>query len=95
MSSPDRLLAVQSIVTDWWNRWTLLYLPTLVHQSKWFDKRGDRAAAVGDVVYIKDLNPIRGQWNIGEIIEVRENPNGFPINVLIRYKATSFISTYA
>ena len=59
-----------------------LYLPTLIYQTKWFDS--SRPAKVHDIVYIKDLNPVRGQWKIGEIIHV-ENSKA-PINVQVRYK---------
>jgi len=87
VSHADRFVAIQTIVTEWWSRWSSQYLPTLVYQTKWFYK--GREPKLGDIVFIKDLNPIRGNWNIGEIIEIPENTNVSPLNVKIRYKTSS------
>ena len=85
VSSEERLLAIQTIVTDFWKKWTEFYLPTLIYQSKWFTY--SRPASVGDIVDVRDLNPIRGDWNIAEVVEVRSNDDEkAPINVLLRYK---------
>lgn len=83
-TNTDRLFVNQTIVTQFWKKWSELYLPTLVHQSKWYSYT--RQAQVGDIVFVKDLNPIRGQYNIAEIVELRQNDVGVPINVYVRYR---------
>ena len=49
---------VQSVVEDFWKRWTELYAPALVVQRKWHT--ATRNLCLGDVVIVADKNTLRG-----------------------------------
>lgn len=59
-------------------------LPILLPQSKWYKQ--DRKVQVGDIVHVKDINPVRGNWKIAEITDIKQSHDGVPRNVEIRYK---------
>lgn len=83
-SCEDQVHTNDNFVTNFWIKWTELYLPTLIYQSKWHAYQD--APKVNDIVYVRDLNPIRGNWNIAEIVEVPNTESRTPINVRLRYK---------
>jgi hypothetical protein len=56
-------------------------------QSKCY-KGTPRKVKIGDIVHVKDLNPVRGDWRIGEIVQIKDNADEIPRNVLIRYKTS-------
>jgi hypothetical protein len=80
----ERFSAIQTLVTEWWHKWNTLYLPSLIYQTKWHKE--SRKVKIGDIVHVRDINPVRGDWKIGEIIEIKANEENIPRNVLIRYK---------
>ena len=53
---------VQSVVEDFWKRWTELYAPALVVQGKWHT--ASHNLRPGDVVIVADKNTLRGDYRL-------------------------------
>ena len=84
-NSKQRYLFVQSVVNSFWKRWTQDYFPSLLVRQKWHCQK--RNIRVGDVVLIKDLNVVRGEWRLGEVVKTYYSENNKIVRTVnIRYK---------
>ena len=67
-SKSKRFRFIQNLADAFWTKLIRDYFPTLVIRSKWhFSKRKMK---VGDVVFVKDVNVLRGKWRIGRITQI-------------------------
>ena len=69
-SDKHRFDFIQSIVAQFWKRWTREVFPNMVLQKKWHT--ASRNLQSGDVVLVQDSNALRGKWRLGKVI------NGIP-----------------
>jgi hypothetical protein len=83
-SLKDRLRLVDTILDEFWSKWTELYAPTLVRQDKW--KRRSRDLQPGDVVVVAEAGALRGNYYIAQVQEVFPSKDGIVRKVSIRYK---------
>ena len=67
-SKSKRFRFIQSLADAFWTKWIRDYFPTLVIRSKWHFSI--REMKVGDVVFVKDVNVLRGKWRIGRITQI-------------------------
>jgi hypothetical protein len=79
-----QLLFCERIVNDWFSRWRRLYFHTLIPEKKWHVD--SRQVRVGDLVLIKDLNLVRGQWKRGEVTKIFSSSDGKVRSVQLKYK---------
>lgn len=73
-SVSTRYHIVQSVVDDFWKRWTELYAPTLLVQRKWHS--ASRHLCPGDVVIVADKNTLRGDYRLGLVRDVFPGQDG-------------------
>ena len=59
---------VQYLAERFWSQWQKEYLLNLQHRQKWNQRRRD--FQVGDIVIVKEDNPIRSHWKLARVIEV-------------------------
>ena len=80
-----RVEFVQKIVDSFWKRWTRDVFPSLIPRKKWnAEKRNIR---VDDFVIVQTPNAIRGNWNIGRIVDVYPGQDGKVRNVRVKTTA--------
>ncbi|KAL9987899.1 hypothetical protein ACROYT_G002279 [Oculina patagonica] len=65
---------VQSVVEDFWKRWTELYAPALVVHRKWHT--ATRNLRPGDVVIVADKNTLRGDYRLALVKDVFPGGDG-------------------
>ena len=75
---------VQSVVEDFWKRWTELCAPALVVQLKWHTARHNLRP--GDVVIVTDKNTLRGDYRLAPVKDVFPGENGKVHKVTVQYK---------
>ena len=95
-SNPDtkyRYRFVQSLVENFWKRWIRDYFPILIVQRKWHSKV--RNVRIGDIVLVQDANVIRGDWRMGEVVDVHTGRDSLIRDVKVRYKIRSEGSDYS
>ena len=83
-SDRHRFDFVQSIATAFWKRWTREVFPNMVVQRKWHTE--SRNLAVGDVVLVQDLNPVRGKWKMAIVEQPITSTDGKVRRAMISYK---------
>ena len=66
-SNRRRYLFVQSIVKTFWRKWLRDFCPSLLVKQKWHSQK--RNIQVGDIVLIKDLNAVRGEWRRAQVVK--------------------------
>ena len=76
---------VQSVVEDFWKRWTELYAPALVVQRKWHT--ATRNLCPGDVVIVADKNTLRGDYRLALVQDVFPGEDGKVRKVTVKYKS--------
>lgn len=76
---------VQSVVEDFWKRWTELYAPALVVQRKWHT--ATRNLRPGDVVIVADKNTLRGEYRLALVRDVFPGEDGRVRKVTVQYKS--------
>ena len=81
----NRYHLVQSVVHDFWKRWTELYAPTLVVQRKWHT--ASRNLRPGDVVIVADKNTLRGDYRLALVKDVFPGEDGKVRRVTVQYKS--------
>ena len=59
---------VQGVARDFWDRWRKDYLPTLMKRACWSGSMPNYQA--GELVLLKDDNPIKGKWELARIVKV-------------------------
>ena len=69
-----RVEFVQKIVDWFWKRWTRDVFPSFIPRKKW--KAEKRNVRVDDFVIVQTPNAIRGNWNIGQIVDVYPGQDG-------------------
>ena len=80
-----RYLFIQSLVNAYWKRWMQHYFPSLLIRQKWHTQK--RNVQVGDIVLIRDLNAVRGEWRLGEVVKIRPSGGDNIVrDVDVRYK---------
>ena len=86
VSHKCRLQVIEAIMSDFWARWTELYAPTLMTQSKWHGKE-QRNLKVNDVVVVADSNALRGRYFIARVCEIFPSQDGQVRKVSLEYKS--------
>ena len=88
-NNKKRYLFVQSVATAFWRNWIRDYFPSLLVRQKWHSQK--RNIQVGDIVLIKDLNVVRGEWRRGQVVKTYNDESKKDIvrTVDIRYKIPS------
>ena len=84
-SIATRYHLVQSVVEDFWKRWTELYAPALVVQRKWHT--ASRNLRPGDVVIVADKNTPRGDYRLALVKDVFPGEDGKVRKVTVQYKS--------
>lgn len=72
------------IAEEFWKKWTDLYAPTMVNQSKWKIRRPNYQ--VGDVVQVADPNSLRSQYYVAQVASIHPDKDGVVRRVSLRYK---------
>ena len=84
VSIARRFLYVQSLIDDWWRKWSDLVLPSLVPCYKWQQKH--RNVKLGDVCLIRYKKVIRSTYRLGRVCEVKTGNDGLVRSVRLKYK---------
>ena len=80
--SRKRWRQVQRLANVFWEGWRKTYLASLQTRQKWSDKK--RCLKEGDVVILKEDNPIRGTWRLGIVDSVKVSSDGLTRSVRLR-----------
>ena len=75
---------IRTIVDDWWKRWYLNVLPSLVPSYKWHHRR--RNVKIGDVCLIKYKNDFRGHYKLGRVTDVKTGADGLVRTIRLTYR---------
>ena len=79
-----RFSFIQSLIDTFWRKWTRDFFPSLLIRPKWHFRK--RELCVGDIVLMKDLNALRGNWKLGKISKVYLSQDNIIRNVDVQYK---------
>ena len=60
-------------LTNFWETWTELYAPLMVHHAKW---KVNPNYKVGDVVQVSDSNSLRSQYYIAQLAATHPDKEG-------------------
>lgn len=71
-------------LNEFWTKFYQLVFHTLMPKQKWLTS--GRPLHVGDIVLIRDVNPVRGIWTLGRVDQIMESIDGKPRQALIRYR---------
>lgn len=74
----------QRRVGAFWKNWIRNYFPSLIVRQKWHVSV--RNVQPGDIVLVRDLNAIRGEWKIAQVVNTLKSKDGKVRDVLVRYK---------
>ena len=80
---------VQYLADLFWHRWTKEYLPQLQQRQKWVQPK--RNVRIGDIVVIVDDTVPRNIWQMGRVIEVMPDKNGFVRRVRLQTKTSTLV----
>ena len=86
VSSQCRLKVIDSILDQFWEKWTDLFAPTMALQSKWHRKES-RNLQVGDIVVVADSNTLRGRYFLARVCEIFPSSDGQVRKVALEYKS--------
>ena len=86
--SRKRWRRIQHIADEFWCRWRKEYLQSLQPRTKWKQQR--RNFRIDDVVLLKESN-LRNEWQLGRIINVNTDENGFVRSCLLKTKRGEFV----
>jgi hypothetical protein len=75
----------EALLREFWTKYQEVVFPTIVPRPKWFSS--NHVPQVGDIVIVRDINPIRGQWTWGEITELKNSSDGKVRSATVRYKS--------
>ena len=70
-SPKRRYLFIQLLVNNYWKKWMREYFSSLLIRQKWHTQK--RNVQVKDIVLIRDLNVVRGEWRLGEVVRIHKN----------------------
>ena len=80
-----RFLFIQLLVDVFWKVWMRDYFPSLLTKQKWHSQ--NRNVRIGDIVLIRDLNAVRGEWRLGQVEKVYPSGSDNIVrSVNVRYK---------
>ena len=88
MSSLDRWNFMQRLVQGFWQLWSMDYLNTLRHRSKWRNTRNN--VKINDVILVIENNLPPTSWLLGRVIETHAGNDGL-IRVVTIKTATSIL----
>ena len=90
--SRKRWRKVQSLVSEFWNRWRTQYVSSLQQRSKWL--KAGRGLRVDDIVLVMDTT-VRSEWRLGRVVEVIVSHDGLVrrVRVLVGESSTDKKST--
>lgn len=86
-SITKRFRFLQQIITDWWDHWYRVVLPTLVPSYKWLQRH--RNVQVGDVCLIRYGKDKRATYRLGRVKEVKKGSDNLVRKVTLQYKLPS------
>lgn len=79
-----RFAFMNRIIDAFWRKWIRNYFPSLVVSQKWHVDVCNVQA--GDIILVKDLNVLRGEWKIAQVVNALRSKDGKVRDVLLRYK---------
>ena len=79
-----RFRFLQELVTNWWENWYRVVLPTLVPCYKWMQRH--RNVQVGDVCLIRYGKDKHATYGLGRVEEVKRGADGLVRKVSLKYK---------
>ena len=83
----NRYKFIQSIMNNFWRRWSREIFPSLVIQPKWHVDR--RNTQIGDVVLVQDSNLVRGEWKMALVSNILQSKDNRVRKVEVTYKRGS------
>ena len=83
-SITKRFRFLQNLVTEWWESWYQVVLPSLVPSYKWLQRH--RNVEVGDVCLIRYGKDKRATYRLGRVKEVKKGVDGLVRTVVLKYK---------
>ena len=84
-NNKSRFFFVQSVVNNFWRRWTREVFPNLVIQKKWHTE--SRNLMKGDVVLVQDINAVRGSWKKAVVCDLKPSKDHRVRRVVISYRS--------
>ena len=82
-----RFRFLQQIITDWWDQWYRVVLPTLVPSYKWLQRH--RNVQVDDVCLIRYGKDKRATYRLGRVKQIKKGSDGLVRKVTLQYKLPS------
>ena len=79
-----RFRFLQELVTNWWDNWYRVVLPTLVPCYKWLQRH--RNVQVGDVCLIRYGKDKRATYRLGRVDVVKKGVDGLVRKVSLKYR---------
>ncbi len=64
----------QALTNHVWSRWHRQYVPQLLPRAKWHSDEAN--LRVGDLVWLVEVNVVRGQWPLARVVEVFPSLDG-------------------
>ena len=86
VTSKRRFELVQNIVNMFWRKWTRNYFPSLLIRNKWYTEK--RNVKSGDIVMVKDINTVRGNWIIARVSKTYQGIDKQVRKCQLSYKQT-------
>ena len=80
----QRFRFIESLANSFWKKWQRDFFPSLLVRKKWHAKA--RNVRVGDIVLVQDSNAVRGDWRLGEVVNVHRGRDDMVRDVTVRYK---------
>ena len=75
---------VQELVSNWWENWYRVVLPSLVPSHKWLQRH--RNVQIGDICLIRYGKDKRATYRLGRVEEVKQGVDGLVRKVSLKYK---------
>ena len=79
-----RFRFLQNLVTEWWDSWYAVVLPSLVPSYKW--RQRHRNVKEGDVCLIRYKKEKRATYRLGRVTEVEKGEDGLVRKAVLKYK---------
>ena len=78
-----RFTLVQDVSDEFWKRWTELYVPSMIRQTKWL--KPERNLVPGDIVLVSERG-YKGNYTLAQVHETFLGSDGRVRKVNLRYK---------
>ena len=82
VSNVKRMQFLNSIVTEFWNKWRLVVFHSLVPQYRWH--KSQRNVEIGDIVLLKEDEAKVSEFKLGQVIGVKTSKDGLVRSVKVR-----------